>query len=281
MDVKTEFLNGPLKEEVFVRQPDGFVDPEFPNHVYRLKKALYGLKQAPQARYDKLSSFLTEHHFTKGIVDPILFTWRHGDNILLVQIYVNDIIFGSTKPVFAKRFEKLMKDNFKMSMIDEMKFFLGLQVHQSPRDLQGTPARPIDKHLKEVKRIFRYLRQTINMGLWYPKDSGFELIAYVDADHAWCNDDCKSTSEGIQFLGDKLVNWSSKKQDCTAMSSAEAEYEHVEKGTIELYFVGTKYQLADLFTKSLPKERFEFLVHKIGMRCMTPLQLERLAKLSS
>ncbi|GJX31257.1 retrovirus-related pol polyprotein from transposon TNT 1-94 [Tanacetum coccineum] len=132
MDVKTAFLNGPLKEEVFVRQPDGFVDPDFPNHVYRLKKALYGLKQAPRAWYDKLSSFLIEHHFTKGIVDPTLFTRRHGDDILLVQIYVDDIIFGSTKPVFAKRFEKLMKDNFEMSMIGEMKFFLELQVHQSP-----------------------------------------------------------------------------------------------------------------------------------------------------
>ncbi|GJZ40237.1 hypothetical protein Tco_0586800 [Tanacetum coccineum] len=127
------------------------------------------------------------------------------------------------------------------------------------------------------------------MGLWYAKDSGFELIAYADADHAGCNDDCKSTSGGIQFLGDKLVSWSSKKQDYTAMSSAEAEYvslsaccaQHVEKGTIELYFVGTKYQPADLFTKALLKERFEFLVHKIGMRCMTPTQLERLAKLSS
>ncbi|GJT69321.1 retrovirus-related pol polyprotein from transposon TNT 1-94 [Tanacetum coccineum] len=347
----------------------------------------------PRAWYDKLSSFLIEHHFIKGIVDPILFTRRHGDDILFVQIYVDDIIFGSTKPVFAKRFEKLMKDNFEMSMIGEMKFFLGLQVHQSPRgifisqsqytmdilkkhemekcdtvstpmattkldaDLQGTPvdqtkyhsmigglmyltasrpdiafatfvcaryqARPTEKHLKEVKRIFCYLRQSINMGLWYSKDSGFELIAYADADHAGCNDDCKSTSGGIQFLGDKLVSWSSKKQDCTAMSSAEAEYvslsaccaqviwmrtqlldygfhyhkipiycdsksaiaiscnpvqhsrtkhiniryhfikEHVEKGTIELYFVRTEYQLADLFTKALPKERFEFLVHKI------------------
>ncbi|GKC17472.1 retrovirus-related pol polyprotein from transposon TNT 1-94 [Tanacetum coccineum] len=129
MDVKTAFLNGPLKEEVFVRQPDGFVDPDFPNHIYRLKKALYGLKQAPRAWYDKLSSFLIEHHFTKGIVDPTLFTRRHGDDILLVQIYVDDIIFGSTKSVFSTRFAKLMKDNFKMSMIDEMKFFLGLQVH--------------------------------------------------------------------------------------------------------------------------------------------------------
>ncbi|GJU30404.1 retrovirus-related pol polyprotein from transposon TNT 1-94 [Tanacetum coccineum] len=133
MDVKTAFLNGPLKEEVFVQQPDGFVDPDFPNHVYRLKKALYGLKQALRAWYDKLSSFLIEHHFTKRIVDPTLFTRRHGDDILLVQIYVDDIIFVSTKPVFEKTFEKLMKDNFEMLMIGEIKFFLGLQVHQSPR----------------------------------------------------------------------------------------------------------------------------------------------------
>ncbi|GKE75025.1 retrovirus-related pol polyprotein from transposon TNT 1-94 [Tanacetum coccineum] len=84
MDVKTAFLNGPLKEEVFVSQPDGFVDPDFPNHIYHLKKAMYGLKQAPRAWYDKLSSFLIEHHFTKGIVDPTLFTRRHGDDILLV-----------------------------------------------------------------------------------------------------------------------------------------------------------------------------------------------------
>ncbi|GJX46760.1 hypothetical protein Tco_0271950 [Tanacetum coccineum] len=89
-------------------------------------------------------------------------------------------------------------------------------------------ARPTEKHLKEVERIFRYLRQSINMGLWYSKDSGFELIAYSDADHAGCNNDCKSTSGGIQFLGDKLVSWSSRKQDCTATSTAEAEYALVE-----------------------------------------------------
>ncbi|GJU03272.1 retrovirus-related pol polyprotein from transposon TNT 1-94 [Tanacetum coccineum] len=276
MDVKTAFLNGPLKEEVYVSQPEGFIDPEFPDHVYRLKKALYGLKQAPRAWYDKLSSFLIEHGFTKGIVDPTLFTRRHGEDILLVQVYVDDIIFGSTNPDFSKRFANLMKNNFEMSMMGELKFFLGLQVHQSPRgifisqsqyaiellkkhgldecvsmstpmaterldaDLQGTPtdqttyrrmigglmyltasrpdiayatfvcaryqACPTVKHLKEVKRIFRYLRQSYNIGLWYPKDSGFELIAYSDANHAGCKDDCKSTLGGLQFLGEKLVS---------------------------------------------------------------------------
>ncbi|GJX96150.1 retrovirus-related pol polyprotein from transposon TNT 1-94 [Tanacetum coccineum] len=227
MDVKTAFLSGPLKEEVYVSQPYGFVDPDFPDHVYRLKKALYGLKQAPLAWYDKLSSFLIEHHFTKGIVDPTLFTRRHGGDILLVQVYVNDIIFGSTNPDFSKRFANLMKNNFEMSMMGGLKFFFGLHVHQSPRgifisqsqyaiellkkhgmdecvsmstpmaterldaDLQGTPtdqttyrrmigglmyltasrpdiafatfvcaryqARPTVKHLKEVKRVFRYI----------------------------------------------------------------------------------------------------------------------------
>ncbi|GKE01192.1 retrovirus-related pol polyprotein from transposon TNT 1-94 [Tanacetum coccineum] len=269
MDVKTAFLNGPLKEEVYVSQPEGFIDHEFPNHVYRLKKALYGLKQAPRAWYDKLSSFLIEHGFNKGIIDPTLFTRRHGGDILLVQVYVDDIIFGSTNPDFSKRFANLMKNNFEMSMMGELKFFLGLQVHQSPRgifisqsqyaiellkkhgldecvsmstpmaterldaDLQGTPtdqttyrrmigglmyltasrpdiafatfvcaryqARPTVKHLKEVKRIFRYLRQSYNMGLWYPKDSGFELTAYSDADHGGCKDDCKKNSQMMKL----------------------------------------------------------------------------------
>ncbi|GJR30048.1 hypothetical protein Tco_1106280 [Tanacetum coccineum] len=117
--------------------------------------------------------------------------------------------------------------------------------------------------------IFRYLRQSINMGLWYSKDFGFELIAYADADHAGCNDDCKSTSRGIQFLGDKLVSWSSKKQDYTAMSSAEAEY-HVEKGTIELYFVGTEYQLADLLTKALLKKVFHMAQHMLPTTQLFP-----------
>ncbi|GJZ51981.1 retrovirus-related pol polyprotein from transposon TNT 1-94 [Tanacetum coccineum] len=132
MDVKTAFINGLLKEEVYISQPDGFVNPDIPDHVYRLKKALYSLKQAPRAWYDKLSSFLIEHHFTKGIVDLTLFTRRHGGDKLLVQVYVDDIIFGSTNPDFSKRFANLMKSNFKMSRMGELKFFLGLKVHQPP-----------------------------------------------------------------------------------------------------------------------------------------------------
>ena len=135
MDIKTAFLNGTLKEEVYVTQPEGFVDKEHPDYVYRLKKAIYGLKQAPRAWYDELSSFLLKNNFTSGTVDKTLFTKKHKDDILIVQIYVDDIIFGSTNPNLSKHFENLMKSKFEMSMMGELKFFLGLQVHQSPRGI--------------------------------------------------------------------------------------------------------------------------------------------------
>nr|GEU47233.1 retrovirus-related Pol polyprotein from transposon TNT 1-94 [Tanacetum cinerariifolium] len=126
MDVKTTFLYGPLKEEVYVNQPDGFVDPYQPDKVYRLKKALYGLKQAPRAWYDELSNFLV----SKGSIDPTLFIIKHGEDILLVHIYVDDIIFGSANSKLSKRFEKLMHSKFKMSVMGELKFFLGIQINQ-------------------------------------------------------------------------------------------------------------------------------------------------------
>nr|GEZ69604.1 retrovirus-related Pol polyprotein from transposon TNT 1-94 [Tanacetum cinerariifolium] len=375
MDVKTAFLYGPLKEEVYVNQPDGFVDPYHPDKVYCLKKALYGLKQAPKAWYDELSNFLVSKGFSKGSIDPTIFITKHKGDILLVQIYVDDIIFGSTNPKLLKQFEKLMHSKFEMSMMGELKLFLGIQIHQSlygifinqakyaqeilikhgmtscnsvgtpmatkhlDADLSGTPidqtkyrsvvealmyltasrpdimhatcycarykAKPTEKHLTAVKRIFRYLKDTIHMGLGYPKDTGFELTAFSNYDHASCLDSRKSTSGGIQFQGgDKLVSWSSKKQDCTSMSSAEAKYvslsaaiaiscnpvhhsrtkhidvryhfikEKVEKGIVELFFVRTEYQLAGLFTKALLEERFKYLVRRLDMRCLTPEELE-------
>ncbi|GJX20311.1 retrovirus-related pol polyprotein from transposon TNT 1-94 [Tanacetum coccineum] len=135
MDVKTTFLYGPLKEEVYVNQPDGFIDPYHPDQVYHLKKALYGLKQAPRAWYDELSNFLVSKGFSKGSIDPTLFITKHGEDILLVQIYIDDIIFGFTNPKLSKRFEKLMHNKFEMSMMGELKFFLGIQIHQSPRGI--------------------------------------------------------------------------------------------------------------------------------------------------
>ncbi|GKE66096.1 retrovirus-related pol polyprotein from transposon TNT 1-94 [Tanacetum coccineum] len=112
MDVKTAFLNGELKEEVYVSQPEGFVDPDHPTYVYRLKKALYGLKQVPRAWYDTLSWFLLDNKFSKGAVDPKLFTRKTGKHILLVQIYVDDIIFSSTKPKACDIFSNEMSSKF-------------------------------------------------------------------------------------------------------------------------------------------------------------------------
>ncbi|GJU33674.1 ribonuclease H-like domain-containing protein [Tanacetum coccineum] len=255
MDVKTAFLNGPLKEEVYVAQPDGFVDPDHPDKVYRLRKALYGLKQAPRAWYDELSKFLISKGFTK--------------------------------------------------------------------DLSGEPVDQTDYHSK-IGPLMYLTSSRPDIVQAYPKGSGFELTAFSDADHASCVDTRKRTSGGIQFLSDKLVSWMSKKQDCTAMSSAEAEYvalsascaqvmwmrtqlqdygfnynkiplycdsqsaiaiscnpvqhsrtkhihtryhfikEQVKNGIIELYFVRTEYQFADMFTKALSEDRFQYLVRRIG-----------------
>nr|GFA81072.1 Gag-Pol polyprotein [Tanacetum cinerariifolium] len=211
--------NVQVENDEFINIFYGLVDPYHPGKVYRLKKALYGLKQALRAWYDENSNFLESKGFTKGSIDPTLVITKHRGDILLVQIYVDDIIFGSTNPNLSKRFEKIMHNKFEMSMMGELKFFFGIQIHQSPR------AKLTEKHLTAFKLIFRYLKDTIHIGLWYPKYTSFELTAFSDSDYAGCLDSRKSTSGGIQFLGgDKLVNRSSKKQDCTSMSSAEVEY---------------------------------------------------------
>ncbi|GJR05819.1 hypothetical protein Tco_0528803 [Tanacetum coccineum] len=130
-------------------------------------------------------------------------------------------------------------------------------------------AKPTEKHLHAVKRIFKYLRGTINRGLWYPKDSSIALTAYADADHAGCQDTRRSTSGSMQLLGDRLVSWSSKRQKAFHFIK-----EQVENGVVELYFVNTEYQLADIFTKALCRERIEFLINKLGMRSFTPETLK-------
>ncbi|GJR53069.1 retrovirus-related pol polyprotein from transposon TNT 1-94 [Tanacetum coccineum] len=283
MDVKTAFLNGELKEEVYVHQPEGFVDPERPHHVYRLKKALYGLKQAPRAWYDTLSKFLLAQGFSKGVVDPTLFIRKTGKHTL-------------------HKFDLHKSDPVDTPMVERTKL---------DEDLSGTPVDQT-KYRSMIGSLMYLTARTINMGLWYPKDTAMALTAYADADHAGCQDIRKSTSGSAQFLGDKLVSWSSKKQTSTSISSTEAEYiamsgcraqilwmrsqlsdygfaynriplycdnkssidlccnnvqhsrskhidirhhfirEQVEKGVVELYFVRTEYQMADIFTKALP-----------------------------
>ncbi|GJT74143.1 retrovirus-related pol polyprotein from transposon TNT 1-94 [Tanacetum coccineum] len=208
MDVKTDFLNGELKEEVYVSQPEGFVDQDNPSHVYKLKKALYGLKQAPRAWYDMLSSFLISQHFSKGAVDPTLFTWKVGNDLLLVQIYVDDIIFASTNTALCNEFANMMTTKFKMSMMGQIHTYG--EKNKLDEDLQGTP---VDATLyRDMIGSLVYLT------------SSMSLTTYLDADHAGCQDTRRNTSGSAQFLGDKLVSCSSKKQKSTAISSTDAEY---------------------------------------------------------
>ncbi|KAJ9536517.1 hypothetical protein OSB04_un000311 [Centaurea solstitialis] len=135
MDIKNAFLNGKLNEEVYVAQSPGFVDPKFPDHVYKLNKALYGLKQAPRAWYDTLSTFLLSKGFERGKIDSTLFLKKYPKHILLVQIYVDDIIYGSTNPKLCEKFELLMKTEYKMSMMGELTYFLGLYIKQSEKGI--------------------------------------------------------------------------------------------------------------------------------------------------
>ncbi|KAJ9557345.1 hypothetical protein OSB04_011959 [Centaurea solstitialis] len=454
MDVKSAFLNGVLHEEVYIEQPEGFVNPDFPNHVCILDKALYGLKQAPRAWYETLTNHLLSKGFKRGTIDTTFFLKKEGDDLLLVQIYVDDIIFGSTNPELCTKFSKIMETEFEMSMMGELNFFLGIQVKQNPDgifinqskyikdmlkkfhmtdcspiktpmptgnllgpDLAGKSvdqkiyrsmigsllyltatrpdimfatcfcarfqANPKESHLAAVKRILRYLKgtpSTTTLSIhspyklvrlcmshykmtshWiilkylviisrlpqnifknhfstlhfvsispktYPIKETIkynEKISSADSDYGGCKLDRKSTSGSCQFLGDKLVSWTSKKQNCVSTSTAEAEYvaaascclqvlwmktqlldygyklkrvpiycdsesaiaitsnpvqhsktkhidiryhfikDNVEKGNIEMFFVQTDYQLADLFTKPLDEKRFNFLVSKLGM----------------
>ncbi|GJT50997.1 retrovirus-related pol polyprotein from transposon TNT 1-94 [Tanacetum coccineum] len=201
MNVKTAFLNGELNDEVYVSQPEGFVDQEYPSHVYKLKKALYGLIQAPRAWYDMLSSFIISQHFSKGAVDPTLFTQKAGNDLLLVQIYVDDIIFASTNTALCNEFANKMTTKFKMSMMGQMSFFLRLLISQSPRDTPMFEKNKLDKDIR-----------------------GTPVDATHYRDYAGCQDTRRSTSGSAQFLGDKLVSWSSKYQKSTAILSTEAEY---------------------------------------------------------
>nr|GEX76105.1 integrase, catalytic region, zinc finger, CCHC-type, peptidase aspartic, catalytic [Tanacetum cinerariifolium] len=265
MDVNTAFLNSNLREEVYVSQPDGFVDPDNPNHV----------------------------NTALNLATQWILQWLRNPNWMRIEkgkLWIHNIIV----------------------------------------------ARPTEKHVHAVKRIFRYFCGTVNRGLWYLKDSSVALTAFTDADHAGCQDTHRSTSGSVQYLEERLISWSSKRQKSAAISSTEAKYialsgccaqilwmrsqlsdyglefnkipmycdnksaialycnnvqhsrsidiniryhfikEQVENGVIELHFVNTEYQLADLFTKALGRDRIEFLTTKLGMRSFTPETLKQL-----
>nr|KYP49721.1 Retrovirus-related Pol polyprotein from transposon TNT 1-94 [Cajanus cajan] len=151
MDVKSAFLNGTISEEVYVNQPPGFESDLLPSHVFKLKKALYGLKQAPQAWYDKLSSFLTSNNFIRGNIHSTLFRKEIKDDFIIVKIYVDDIIFGATNDSLCQKFSKLMQDEFEMSMMGELKSFLGLQIVQSNEGIKIHQMKYTKEILKKYK----------------------------------------------------------------------------------------------------------------------------------
>ncbi|GKC37781.1 putative ribonuclease H-like domain-containing protein [Tanacetum coccineum] len=275
MDVKSAFLYGTIEDEV--------------------EKALYGLHQAPRAWYETLSTYLIENGFRRGTIDKTLFIKKDKGDILLVQVYVDDIIFGSTKKSLCDEFEGLMHKRFQMSSMGELTFFLGLQVQQKEDGIfisqdkymaeilnkfdfatVKTTSTPIDinkalvkdeeaeavdihlyrsmigslmyliasrpdimfavcacarfqvtpktSHIHAVKRIFRYLKGQPKLGLWYPRDSPFDLEAFLDSDYAGASLDRKSITGGCQFLGKRLTSWQWKKQTIVANSTTKAEY---------------------------------------------------------
>ncbi|GJS18406.1 putative ribonuclease H-like domain-containing protein [Tanacetum coccineum] len=228
---------------------------KFLDRVYKVEKALYGLHQAPRAWYETLSTYLLDNGFQSGQRDKTLFIKRVKGDILLVQVYVDDIVFGSTKKVLCTEFKKLMHKKFQMSsmastpmetskplMKDENAEDVDVHLYRSMIGslMYLTSSRPdimfgvcacarfqvILKvsHLHAVKRIFRYLKGQPKLGLWYPKDSPFDLEAYTDSDYASASLDKKSTTRGCQFLGSTLISWQCKKQIVVGNSTTEAEY---------------------------------------------------------
>jgi hypothetical protein len=295
MDVKSAFLNGDLSEEVYMEQPEGFKLSDNPDLVCKMKKYLYGLKQAPRAWYHRLDTYLKDKGFKRGTTDNNMYIKTEDNNLLIVLVYVDDIIFGCNKDSLVQWFASAMESEFEMSMIGELSFFLGLQITQrsegmfisqekylremlkrfqmedfkhvrtpmvtgcklskdddslnvdqsSYRSMIGSllyittsfpdimhvvgmvgryQAAPKQSQLQVVKRIFRYLKETMTYGLWYPKNQNLQLTADSDANWENCADERKSTNGGAFFLGDSLVAWLSKKKGSISLSTTEVEY---------------------------------------------------------
>ncbi|GKB01442.1 putative ribonuclease H-like domain-containing protein [Tanacetum coccineum] len=234
MDVKSAFLYGTIEEEVYVSQPPGFVDPDHPKKVYKVVKALYGLHQAPRAWYATLSTFLEKHGYRRGTIDKTLFIKKDKKDIILVQIYVDDIIFGSTKKSWSDEFEALMKGRFQMSAMGELTFFLGLQVKQSQEGIFISQ----DKYVAEILKKFDFVSVKSAVTpmetkpLWIQEKEvliaclfrGFQVTQRCPISNAVKRISKKSTTGGCQFLGRRLISWQCKKQTIVATSTTEAEY---------------------------------------------------------
>ncbi|GKB52191.1 retrovirus-related pol polyprotein from transposon TNT 1-94 [Tanacetum coccineum] len=259
------------------------------SHVYKLKKAMYDLKQASRAWYDMLSSFLISQHFFKGAVDPKLFTWKAGNDLLLMSLFLGLQILQSPRGIFLnqlkyaseiiKKYGLLTSDSVDTPMVEKSK---------PDKDLQG---KPVDATLYRGM-----IRSLIYLTSGRPNLIYAVCLAYADADHAGCQDTRRSTSRSAQFLEltdygfqfNKIPLYCDNKSAIALcyknIQHSRAKHidvryhfikEQVENGIVELYFVRTEYQLADIFTKPLPRERFNFLIEKLGMRSMSPETLKR------
>nr|GEW50974.1 putative ribonuclease H-like domain-containing protein [Tanacetum cinerariifolium] len=321
MNVKSAFLYGTIDEEVYVMQPPGFQDSEFPARVYKVEKAMYGLHQAPRAWYGTLSKYLLTNGFQRGTIDQTLFIIRHRGDFILVQVYVDGIIFGSSNLQLCRKFEALMHEKFQMSAMGDIlkKFgYSDVRSANTPMDKENpwgkdgtrkdvdlylyrsmiesliylttsrtnimfavcTCARhqvtPKECHLHAVKRIFRYLKGHPKLGLWYPKEYHFDLVAYLDSDYGGATQDQKSTTRGCQFLGRRLISWQCKKQTIMATSTTEAEYVAAASGCGYILWIQNRARIAQ--SSALPTAADEpaspFEDDSQGEACPTVFGLE-------
>nr|GEY54088.1 hypothetical protein [Tanacetum cinerariifolium] len=264
------------------------------------------------AWYETLSTFLVQDKFVKERIDNTLFIYRSKREVLLVQVYVDDIIFGSTSYKLCKQLEKLMIKKFEMSMMGELSYFLGLQIKHYDKGISIYQEQYIRNLLKKYeisdsslvktsmvppnnlglylavkpfnealyKGMIRYLKGTLSLGLYYLKCSRFDLKRYLDLDYAGCIMDRKSISGACQILRGKLVCWSAKKQHSAIAISNNLVFhsrtkhinriyhfirDHILKEDIELYFIPTKYQIVDIFTKPLDEPTFTRLKAELAM----------------
>ncbi|GKC14914.1 putative ribonuclease H-like domain-containing protein, partial [Tanacetum coccineum] len=325
-------------EEIYVCQPLGFEDPQFPDKVYKVEKALYCLHQAPRAWYETLSTYLLENGYKRGTIDKTLFIKKDKHDILLVQI--PNEFYGRTTFFLGLQVKQksdgifIIQDKYMAEILKKFDFS-SVKIASTPmepnkalvKDLEAedvdvhlyrsmigslmylTTSRPNImfavcacarfqvtpkiSHLHAVKRIFRYLKGQPNLGLWYPKDSPFDLEAYSDSDYARASLDRKSTIGGCQFLGKRLISWQCKKQTIVSNLTTEAEYvaavnccgqnlvfhsktKHIEirhhfirdsyeKRVIEVLKINTDHNVADLLTKGFDVSRFNYLIASISM----------------
>ncbi|GJT07683.1 retrovirus-related pol polyprotein from transposon TNT 1-94 [Tanacetum coccineum] len=266
MDVKSAFLNGFINEEVYVAQPPGFIDFEKPDHVYKLKKALYGLKQAPKAWYDRLKAFLIKHEYKMGMVDNTLFTKKKSSNLIIVQIYVDDIIFGSTCQDMCDEFAKIMHDEFEMSMMGELNFFLGLQIKQMEDGIFFNQS----KYIKEMLKKFG-LEDSKPMKT--PMSSDTKLTK---------DEECESvdSTKYRGMIGSLLYLTASRPdimfsvclcarfQEAPKTSHLEAVkriFVQLKKGHTSIEKVSSVNNIVDILTKPLKRESFNYLRLGLGM----------------